>query len=135
MGPPTALTARQCMSAPVVTVDPDMDVVAAMQVLLTHRISGVPVVDQQGSLVGILTERDCLKTVIIAGYHGECACGTVSDYMTHDVASVDVNESLVDVAERFVNTKFRRYPVLDEQRLVGIISRRDVVRAVLQFAG
>ncbi len=131
---PDSITAKDCMSTAVISLKPDMDVVVAMQILVRHSISGAPVLDEHGDLVGMLTERDCLGTVVVAGYHGECACGTVADYMSRDVAVVDAAANLVDVARLFVTTKFRRYPVLDRQRVVGIISRRDVVRTFLQFA-
>lgn len=131
---PESITAKDCMSTAVVSLTPNMDVLAAMQLLVTHSISGAPVLDEHGDLVGILTERDCLETLVIAGYHGECACGKVADYMSRDVAVVDADANLVDVARLFVTTKYRRYPVLEQQRVVGIISRRDVVQTFLQFA-
>lgn len=134
MALPDSITARDSMSTAVISLKPDMDVLAAMQILVTHSISGAPVLDEHGDLVGMLTERDCVGAVVVAGYHGECACGTVADYMSQDVAVVDAAANLVDVARLFVTTEYRRYPVLDQQRLVGIISRRDVVQTFLRFA-
>jgi CBS domain-containing protein len=125
---------KDVMTTKVVTVAPDMDVMDAMRTLARHRISGAPVVGPRGDVVGMLTERDCLRTVVVASYHGESSCGAVAEYMSRDVQSVDANTSLLDIAESFIDTRYRRYPVMHENRLVGIISRPDVIRATLKLA-
>lgn len=130
---PSPITARDCMTAAVISLTPDMEIMQAMQLFVEHQISGAPVLDERGNLVGMLTERDCLQTVIVGGYHGNSTSGRVSEYMTREVVWVEAETSLLDVADRFVTAKFRRYPVLADHRLVGIVSRRDVIRAVLRF--
>lgn len=125
------LTAQEFMMRSIVTFLPDMEVMDAIQQLVSREISGAPVVDNHGNIVGILTERDCLSTVLTAGYHGEAA-GRVSEYMSGDVVCVEADESLMDIARRFAETPYRRFPVLSHNRLVGVISRRDVLRAVLE---
>ena len=129
----TALRARDFMTPHLVTLRPDMELMDAIKLLLEKQISGAPVVDAQGNLVGILTERDCLAQVIVASYHGEAA-GRVTEVMGHDVQTVDADASLMDIAQSFVKAKYRRYPVMDGNRLVGIISRRDVLRAALELS-
>ena len=129
-----AITARNFMTAKFVSLAPDSDIMDAMRLFLMHRISGAPVIDQRGELVGMLTERDCLKAVVAAGYHGEGSGGALSAFMTADVVSVDATASLLDVAQMFVTSIYRRFPVLDEGQVVGVISRRDVIRAVLDLA-
>lgn len=126
--------ARDFMTTRVVTLVPDMDVLDAMRLFAEHRISGAPVIDTQGNVVGILTERDCLKTVVVASYHGECCCGSVAAFMSRDVHAVDADTSLLDLADLFVRQKYRSYPVLKDHRLLGVISRRDVVRGILERA-
>ncbi|MBT8099004.1 MAG: CBS domain-containing protein [Gammaproteobacteria bacterium] len=127
------LIAQQFMNKSVVTFSADDQVMDAIHELVERQISGAPVVDSQGNLVGVLTERDCLATVLTAGYHGEAA-GRVLEYMSRDVVTVDADASLMDIAERFASTPYRRFPVLKNNRLVGLISRRDVLRAVLQHS-
>lgn len=122
------------MTTKVISLAPDMDIMGAMRLFLEHRISGAPVIDQHGGLIGMLTERDCLQSVVTAGYHGESSGGLVTAFMTPDVVSVDAATGLLDIAELFVNTVYRRFPVLDGGRVVGVISRRDVIRAVLELA-
>lgn len=127
------LRARDFMTAHLVTFSPDMDLLDAIHALVEKRISGAPVVDEQGNLIGILTERDCLERVLVATYHGEAA-GPVKEVMSRDVKSVSADTSLMDIAKTFVGTKYRRYPVMDDNRLVGILSRRDMLRAVLELS-
>ena len=119
------------MATEVVTLHPDMEILGAVQLLISRDISGAPVLDQHGRLIGILTERDCMRVALHAGYYGEPG-GLVRDYMAPDPVIVAPDDSIVDLAERFVNEKYRRYPVVDGGRLVGVISRRDVMRAMGQ---
>ncbi len=122
-------TVREYMTSKVITLSPDTDLRRAIRVLLKHGISGAPVVDGHGALVGILSKRDCLKVAFRAGYHQEQA-GPVAAYMSRDVCTVEADLPLVALAERFLHSTFRRYPVLDGGRLVGVISRHDVLRAI-----
>ncbi|MDX1604986.1 MAG: CBS domain-containing protein, partial [Candidatus Competibacterales bacterium] len=102
----------------------------AIHLLLKNRISGAPVVDKLGNIVGILSEKDCLKVMLTASYYEEPG-GKVEEFMTPEVKTVDAESSLVDVAEIFLETNYRRFPVVaDGNRLVGQISRRDVLRAL-----
>lgn len=122
-------TAEQYMSSDLVTFSPEMDLHRAIRLLLKHRISGAPVIDGQGRLVGILTKKDCLKIAFSASYHQEWG-GRVADYMSTDVQTVDARSDVVEVAELFLNSRFRRFPVMRNGRLVGVISRHDVLRAL-----
>jgi len=122
-------TVKDYMSGKLVTFAPDTDVLDAIHELLQHRISGAPVVDNFGNLVGMLSEFDCMKVVLTSGYHGEPG-GPVSDLMVTDVKTVDASMSIMDIAQLFMESGLRRYPVLMDNRLVGQISRRDVLRAL-----
>jgi CBS domain-containing protein len=106
-----------------------MEILRASQVLIGNDISGAPVLDRHGRLIGILTERDCLRVVLQAAYHGEPG-GQVHEYMSWQPVSVRPDDTILDLAQRFIKEKYRRYPVLDGGRLVGVISRRDVMRAM-----
>ncbi len=132
MNPKSALV-RDYMAGRLVRFKPDMDVLDAVQELLQHRIAGAPVVNDQGELVGMLSELDCLKIGLNAGYYGDMG-GPVSDYMTPGVETVDADMSIIDLAQKFLKSGFRRFPVLRNNRLVGQISRRDVLRALSNLA-
>lgn len=126
-------TARDYMTPDPICVSPDQDVLEAMKTMLEHQISGVPVVDGRGNLVGVLTQRDCLTVAYRAGYHGQLA-GKVSEFMSREVETLPAGMPLVEVIERFYQSSHRRFPVMEGNRLVGQISRRDVLRATLELA-
>ncbi|MCF7985077.1 MAG: CBS domain-containing protein [Thiohalocapsa sp.] len=120
-------TAQEAMSRGLVTLHPEMDVLEALRILVEQRISGAPVIDQVGNLVGILTERDCMLIALGAGYHSEDG-GRVADFMSRDVVTVDADTPVTEIAERFANTHYRRLPVVERGRVIGIINRRDVLK-------
>ena len=132
MTPKSALV-KDYMSGKLITFHPDTDVLDAIHELLEHGIAGAPVTDDRGNLVGMLTELDCMKIALHAGYHGHWG-GPVSDYMTTDTETVDADMNIIDLAQRFLETSFRRFPVIKDHRLVGQISRRDVLRALDHIA-
>ena len=120
---------KDYMARTLVTFKPETDVLDAVHTLVQHRIAGAPVVDDEGSLLGMLSEFDCMKVALNAGYHGNWG-GPVRDFMSAGVETVDADMSIVDLAQVFIDKKFRRFPVTQGTRLVGQISRRDVLRAL-----
>ena len=122
-------TVKDYMSHDPVTFSPDMDVLEAGRILVERRISGAPVVDRLGNLVGVLSEKDCLAVALSASYHEEWG-GRVAEHMHAEAETVDADTSITDVARKFLGSGYRRFPVLRDNRLVGQISRRDVLRAL-----
>jgi len=120
---------RDYMARNLVTFTPDTEVLSAIHQIVKHRISGAPVVDRDGKLVGMLSEKDCLKVAVVAGHEGVPA-GVVEDFMSRDPATVDADDGLVDIASRFVDAPFKRFPVMENGKLVGQISRSDILRAI-----
>ena len=127
-----SMLVKKYMSKKVVTLTPEMDLLRAGHVLISNNITGAPVLDERGKLVGILTERDCMRVAIQADYHGVPG-GIVKDHMSVNPQSVDPGDSILKLAQLFLNGRFHRYPVLDNGHLVGMISRRDVMRAMGEF--
>ena len=117
------------MSEHVATVTPESDVVVAIKMMLDHRITSVPVVDG-GKLVGIFSEIDGMKVVVESAYN-QSMTGKVGEFMCKEPVTLDANESLVDVAAKFQTTPVRSFPVFDNGELVGMISRVDVLRALV----
>jgi CBS domain-containing protein len=132
MKPRSALV-KDYMTGKLVTFQPDTDVLDAIHVLIDQGIAGAPVVDDHGDLIGMLSEIDCMKIALQAGYHGQWG-GPVSEYMTINTETVDADMNIIDLAQRFLETSFRRFPVMKDHRLVGQISRRDVLRALSQIS-
>jgi CBS domain-containing protein len=128
-----SLRVADYMSRDLVTVTQDTEIMRAVFMLVEKDISGVPVLDEHGALVGLLTERDCLDVALSAGYFDEPG-GRVSEFMSAPVDTVTSQDTLMDIAVRFRDTSYRRFPVVDDGRLVGIVSRRDVLRALRQGA-
>lgn len=120
------------MSKNVVTLKPDMDVLQAIHVLLRHKISGAPVVDAGGRLLGMLTERDCMRVALDAAFHQQSG-GTVADFMATDVVTVPAEEAIIDTVRRFYDGEYLRYPVVDGTGLVGVISRSDAMRVIGKY--
>jgi CBS domain-containing protein len=110
-----------------------MEILRAINALVEKRISGATVVDERGNIVGMLSEQDCMKVALHAGYYGDLG-GQVSEYMSTEVKTIDAGTSILELAELFLNSPYRRYPVVERNRLVGQISRRDVLRAMEQLS-
>ena len=121
------------MTTHLATARPGMDLLALVDLLLIQGISGAPVVDQDGKLVGMISEQDCLRKILVGTYQGDIG-GRVEDAMTSPVETVKMGASIVEVAEQMLVTNRRRFPVVDlEGRLKGQISRRDLLKAVRAY--
>ena len=119
------------MATELVTLPPEMEINKAMKVLMDERVSGAPVVDAKGQLVGVLSKKDCLKAALNSTYYQEWG-GSVADYMTREVETLEADMELVQAAERFLASHYRRFPVMHNGRLAGQISRTDVLRGLTE---
>jgi len=116
-----------------VKVRPDDNVIDAMQVIIDNKISGVCVVDADANLVGILSELDCLRAVLGAIYNNS-RIGNVEDYMASDnLVVAHPNEDIVDVAQDMLLKNKRRRPVVEDGKLIGQITCRQLLAAVKKF--
>ncbi|MFT5091340.1 MAG: CBS domain-containing protein [Planctomycetales bacterium] len=123
--------AKDCMQTSLVTVSPDCDVFDAISKLLANRISGLPVVDHSGQFRGVFSERSAMRVLIDLTWN-QMSRGPVSAWMDSDRARTVTEQTLLpELRGRFSETHYRRLPVLNHGRLVGQISRRDVLRAEL----
>ena len=127
----TALSARDIMTSDVLTVSPRLSVEAAIKILVENRVTGLPVVDEEGKLCGIFTETDRLN-MLIANRPPESI--TVEEVMTRGVITVDQNASVEQINELLLRANIRRVPVVDGGEIIGVVSRRDVVKALRQQA-
>ena len=114
------------------TLTPDMDVYTAIDILLERKITGAAVVDSKDNLVGILSEKDCLRTLVHAAYSG-LAAGKVSDYMTTDLKTIHPDLDVFTVADKFLKFAHRRLLVVHDKKLVGQITRRDLLRVIQEL--
>jgi CBS domain-containing protein len=117
------------MSTKLITFTPEMEVMRAINILVQHGIAGAPVVDKEGKLVGMFSERDCLSVALVAS-QDSCIAGPVGQFMSTKTVSVDPEMDLLQLATMFVNQSYRRYPVIENGKLIGQISRSDVMKAI-----
>lgn len=121
------------MVSDVITLTPDLEINHAVALLLDKQISGAPVLDATGDLVGILTKKDCFRAALNANYYKQWG-GTVGQYMSASVHTLDVGLDVVSAAEAFLATPYRLFPVVANGRLVGLLSRSDLLRAFREIA-
>ncbi|MFK7737986.1 MAG: CBS domain-containing protein [Pirellulaceae bacterium] len=124
-----AILAKELMTTNLVTLSPEMDVLVAIQVLLKRRISGAPVVASSGEFLGVFSESSCMRVVINAAYDDLPDAGLLS-FIDRDPPTVDPETDLLTICQTFLDQATRRLPVLDAGRLVGMVSRRDVMRKI-----
>ncbi len=124
------IKAKDIMQTDIITVSEQASVREAVAILTEKRITGLPVVNEDGSFVGIISEKD----ILLMAYHkivGTCDeamnSRKVTDVMTSKVVSYRSEDNLADVCQCFMDYPFRRVPILDDGRLVGLISRKDIV--------
>lgn len=120
---------RDYMDTEVPTVSPEMEILDAVDFLLDNKVTGAPVIDGDGKLIGILTAKDCLG-LLATGNHGEFPTGKVRDFMHTQVETVTPSMNIYFVAGLFLSRNFRRYPVVESGQLVGAITRFDILRAI-----
>ncbi len=124
------LKAKELMNTSVVTISPDEDIWEALRMMALNNVTGLPVIDDAGTLLGIITEKDVL--VLLQGSMEDRGLshvvGTVGAFMTRKVVCFEPEDDLRDIAECLSTNDFRRVPILDHGKLAGIISRRDVIR-------
>lgn len=120
--------ARDIMKCGLLTVKRDTPISEAMECLVTHNVSGLPVVDDYMNLVGVISEKDMLKLLC----NPLCSPGNTEDFMTKEVVSFSYDDSLFDVCDCLINNNFRRVPILNQGKLVGIISRTDIMVYILK---
>ncbi|RLA14560.1 MAG: CBS domain-containing protein [Gammaproteobacteria bacterium] len=123
---------EQHMTTELISFSPEDDILHAMRVLLDKKISGAPVLDESEKLVGILSMKDCMEIVYNTAYHQDWG-GKVEQYMSREVEHIEADTSILTAAEKFLNSNFRRFPVLRNGQLVGQISRHDILRALDQL--
>ena len=117
------------MATKLITFTPDTLIGSAINSFLENKISGTPAVDEKGNLIGMLSEKDCLRTLFESSYYNNPS-SYVKDYMSTELTTINLYDSLSEVAQKFLDLRFWRFPVLDNRKLVGQIRRRDVLKVI-----
>jgi CBS domain-containing protein len=122
-------TVREHMDNTVHTLKPETPILDGVDFLLQHRVTGAPVVDDEGRLLGLLSERDCLK-LMSRGVDGNVPRGSVADFMTTEITSIPPEMDIYYCAGLFLTNTMRRLPVVENGKLIGAITRFDILRVI-----
>ena len=127
---------KDYMTRKLITFHPDQQVLEVMNSLIKHNISGGPVVNDKNELLGIISEGDCMKQISDSRYYNmPMEEATVSKHMVHEVETIDGEMNIFDAAKLFIERKHRRFPIVENGKLVGQISQKDVLKAALKLQG
>lgn len=123
------LEARDVMTKEVITIGPEVTLAEAIKVLIEHKISGMPVVNASGEMVGIISEKDILNFA----FSGNLQNTKVKEVMVKNVISFPPDADINSITLAIASHHFRRVPIVENGKVVGIISRRDIIRVALQI--
>ncbi|WP_436515382.1 CBS domain-containing protein [Ekhidna sp. To15] len=127
-----ALKVEDYMARKLITFKPDQPMHEVVDALMKYKISGGPVVNDDGELVGVISEGDCLKEVVKGKYDNmPIFTGLVEEHMAQNVITVNPDMNIFEAAKMFLEKRLRRFPVIYEGKLIGQISQKDVMKAVL----
>jgi CBS domain-containing protein len=130
------ITVSDYMSRNLITFKPSQSVLEVMNILIKKKISGGPVVNEKNELIGIISEGDCMKQISESRYYNHPMEDIkVEQHMVKNVDTIDGNMNVFDAANKFLESKHRRFPIVENGKLVGQISQRDVLKAALKLKG
>jgi CBS domain-containing protein len=134
--PNRILMARDLMSSSLITFRPEQTILEAIQMLVKHGVSGGPVVDEAGGLIGVLSELDCLRMLASDEFYQEEQeeGALVQQFMTSGGKTIPPELGIYAISHYFLTMKIRRLPVIENDRLVGQVSRRDVLRGMEEMS-
>lgn len=131
--PAPPLQVRNYMSPRFATVSEGQDISEAISLFTERNLFGAAVLDNLGNMVGILSVTDCIGEAIKEGFDAG-SHRRISTLMSRDVRSVDVDDNILDVAQMFMTEPYRRYPVMEDNRVVGVITRLEVLKALSKIS-
>ncbi|MEZ4792193.1 MAG: CBS domain-containing protein [Gelidibacter sp.] len=124
------------MTKDLITFKPEQKVISVVEMLIKHKISGGPVVNDNNELVGIISEGDCLKQISESRYYNmPMEDDTVENRMIKNVDTLDGNMNVFDAANVFLESRHRRFPIVENGKLIGQISQKDILKAALKLKG
>src|SRR3954468_1581564 len=123
-------TVREFMDRHGQTISPDTSIMDAVDFLLEKRVTGALVANEKGELIGLLSELDCLRLLTHGDERQEMPKGRVKDFMTSNPKAIPPDMDIYYCAGLFMKVPYRRFPVVEDGRLVGAITRFDLLRAV-----
>ena len=127
---------RDYMSTKLITFKVDQRIEEVIDALIKHRISGGPVVNEKNELVGVISEGDCIKHISESRYYNmPMENSTIEKHVARNVDTIDGDMNIFDAANKFLESKHRRFPIVENGKLVGLISQKDILKAALTLSG
>lgn len=125
------------MTTKLVTFKAEDSLDRVISLLIKHKISGGPVVNDHNELIGIISETDCIKHISESKYYNmpSDTNNTVGKYMVTDVDTIDKDMNIFDAAFKFISSRRRRFPVIENGKLIGQLSQKDVLKAAIKVKG
>ena len=120
---------RYYMDRNFIKLKEDQEINEVIKLFNKHRVYGAPVVDDIGNVIGMISGSDCIQAAVEANFN-DSFHSHVKDHMKSDVRTVDADYSILFVAKMFIEDTYRRYPVIENDQIVGMIGREDVLRAL-----
>lgn len=128
---PQSVTVADAMTTKLYTFKPNQTIDEVMEILIGNNISGGPVVNEDEEVIGMISEGDCLKEVVKGKYDDmPTKSGSVAEYMTKNVITVEPELNLFELAKKFLELRIRRFPVVRNGKLIGQISQKDVMKVI-----
>ena len=127
---------RDYMSTKLITFKVDQRIEEVIDALIKHKISGGPVVNEKNELVGVISEGDCIKHISESRYYNmPMENNTIEKHIARNVDTIDGDMNIFDAANKFLESKHRRFPIVENGKLVGLISQKDILKAALALSG
>ncbi len=124
------------MTTNLITFRPDQPISEVVESLIKNRISGGPVVNEKNELLGIISEGDCIKQISESRYYNmPLENDTVEKHMVKNVDTIDGNLNIFEAADKFLKVKHRRFPIVENGKLIGQISQKDILIAAMEQKG
>lgn len=132
----SAIKVSDYMTKKLITFKPEQTVEDVIDILIKHKISGGPVVNERNELIGVISEGDCIKQISESRYYNmPLSDQTVAKHMAKQVETIDGDMNIFDAANQFLQSKRRRFPIVENGKLVGQISQKDILKAAVQLKG
>ena len=127
---------RDYMSTKLITFKIDQRIEDVIDALIKHKISGGPVVNEKNELIGVISEGDCIKHISESRYYNmPMENSTIEKHVARNVDTIDGDMNIFDAANKFLESKHRRFPIVENGKLIGLISQKDILKAALALSG
>ena len=132
----TPIKVSDYMTTNLITFKSDQRIEQVIDAIIKHRISGAPVINEKNELIGVISEGDCIKQISESRYYNmPMDNDTVEKHMVKNVETIDGNMNIFDAANKFLASKRRRFPIVENGKLVGQISQKDILKAAIALKG